>query len=332
MMTDIDLHAHHSKWGREVDYTVTRSPERSYMKTLTPQLIAVWEEKLRDPQEVTSAQKYTLERRISDIEGTLPTLEGVVRKVALVQLHEAECKLEAYTQPVPVRASTMPTWQGKEQNDYTDIPLSALEVAHAHVMGRITKGLHVIAKTLKDYNRRGELITAGVWDWNAPLFTCPPKGSIKAYFAVLFGTKSEGNILGTTGLMSEANLLEREIATREYLQGRETPDNITQWNTSGTCGPTAGEDTRRFPELTGNLSWFDMGDMAQPSTKYVPQLHLTTKDYMVVCGAPDDYTLPPVGEEEPMCEDPTLEVLRWHNRINGKNFTTPAEIEVEVTF
>lgn len=274
-----------------IDHTVGQNPQPSRASDLTPELVAEWEAKLQDPDALTAGQRYGLECKIAKLEASISDHKTpeVVKGVARKQLEEASAQLESYKEPVPVEPSTLPKYQGR-YTDYSGHTLEELEqMWQAHLL-RIRNGHMVVAKTLHNYKVRGQLIEAGVWDWKAPLFQCAPKGSIKRYYAALRDIKRE------------CKSIEFEIARQERLQGRETPDNITMWNTSGVCGPAGGEDTRRFPVLKGNLGWADILDM-------------------VKCKMPD----PEVVAQR-------LEELRWHNRVNGENFTTPPQVEVPVAF
>jgi len=263
----------------------------SDMSDLTPELVREWEARLQDPDVLTSGQRYGLECKISKLEasitssGTTELIKGIARKAK----EEAECRLEAYSEPVPVRASTMPKWAGRF-TDYSGISVGALEVAHAHLMERIQKGYIVIGKVSKDYKVRGQLIDAGVWDWKAPSFTCAPKGTLKAYYRAI------------RQVVKEATSVEFALVAAERIQGRETPDTVTTWNTSGLCGPAGGEDTRRFPVLRGNLGWADVLDMT---------------------------TSTPLAAEVVKCR---TEALKWHDRVDGVNFTTPAVAVLHVAF
>lgn len=268
--------------------TVSRPSD---MSELTPQLVAEWEAKLQDPEALTPGQRYGLEVKISKLQGTLGSsdVSDVVKSIARKELEETECRLESYSEPVPVEASTMPKWHSRF-TDYSDISSEALEVAHTHLMSRIQKAHLIIGKVSHDYKMRGQLIDAGVWDWKAPRFQCAPKGTLKAYYAALRVIKRE------------ATSLEWAIEQAVRLEGLEVPDTITQWNTSGLCGPAGGEDTRRFPTLKGNLEWADILYMARSK---------------------------PLDPKVVKCRQ---EALRWHDRVNGVNFLPHTQELVQVGF
>jgi len=238
------------------------------MKDLTPQLIAEWESKLQDPDALTPGERYGLECKISKLDGALgcSATSELVKGIARKTKEELECRLEDYREPVPVHPSTMPKWHSKF-TDYSGISVGSLEVAHSHLMGRIQNAHLIIAKTSHAYRVRGELIDAGVWDWKAPLFQCAPKGSLKAYYAAL------------RSITREATSLEFALDVAERLEGREVPDTITQWNTSGLAGPAGGEDQRRFPELTSNLDWPDILDMAKLPADISPKRRKSQDDW-----------------------------------------------------
>jgi hypothetical protein len=305
-----------------IDHTVGRNPQPSSASDLTPELVAEWEAKLQDPDALTPGERYGLECKIPKLEAALAredaklshkdvhpnSMAVVVRNQVAKQLHEAVSRLEAYKEPVPVEASTLPRYQGK-YTDYSVYNLEELEqMWQAHLL-RIRNGHMAVRKVRHAYNVRTQLIEAGVWDWKAPVIQCAPKGTLGAYYAALRDIKRE------------CRSIEFEIAKQERALGREVPDTWTQWNTSGICGPAGGEDTRRFPVLKGNLGWDDILDIVKCTPPAPPKKKGEAKS-----------KARKRWEFLQETKESRAELLRWHFRVNGEDFTHKEEKVVEVTF
>lgn len=226
---------------------------------------------------------FLIARDISRVRGALETCLDAARPVLLAKLANLERELEAYSPPVPVQNSTLPTWVGNFPN-LGGIETLALEVALDHLLRRIQRGTLLIAKIRRDYQTRGALADARVWNWRNPVFQCAPKGTLAAYYRAL------------GGLTSMAKSLEFAIEASERLDSRlETPDEWTQWGTHGTPGAggdSQGEDLRRYPERVGVWGKRDMADMANP-----------------------------LPESKVKHSESVSEWLSWRARVDGHNWT-----------
>lgn len=290
-------------------------------KDLTPELISQWDNILAGPG-MTASEKYRIECKITDLECAIKANKtpNSVKGIALKELVKFNVMLESYREPVPLEPAALAPKKEYSRTDYSGIELQALEIAQAYLLEGIQAWILRIEKAAKLYSTRTELIEAGVWDWRKPLFACPIKGKMAIWRMRL------------NGLKWEAGTLEYAIAYSEKSEddNREVPDVVSQWSTSGVPGPgaDAGEDTRRFPALTGNFDWRDIGEMS----RQVPTTPILTSDA---------YGWLPPGHRESMERNLQKAIagqhsrkaeLEWHNRVNGVNFTTPTHREELVGF